>query len=468
MSRQAAIDRVARHFEEGQFLEDLARRVAIRTESQIFEQRREVMDAYVVEMVTTLEAMGYVCKVFANPSESAGPLLVAERHEGDDLPTVLTYGHGDVTHGQKGEWDADRDPWSLTVDGDLVYGRGTADNKGQHSINLAALRCCIEERGTLGFNSKILIETGEECGSPGLRDFARANRDRLAADVLIGSDGPRLRAGYPTLYTGTRGLYAFDVSVDLREGGHHSGNWGGLIASASVILANALATVVDRRGQIRIPEWRPDASSLTDAARSALIDTKVDGGDDGPEVEPDWGEEGLSPAERVFAWNSFEIVAMIAGDPERPQNAIPSSARARCQLRTVVGTDAADIVPALERHFAREGFHQVTVKPSGRGEMKATRLDPGHPLVQWAAASLAETSGKKTDIIPNLGGSLPNDVFTEIIGVPTLWVPHSYASCSQHAPNEHALKSILKEGLCVMTGLFWDVGDGKMPNADGV
>jgi acetylornithine deacetylase/succinyl-diaminopimelate desuccinylase-like protein len=462
MSRQAAIDSAARHFDEGTFLADLARRVAIPTESQVFEQRREAMDAYIVEIRKTLETMGYACEVLPNPSPLAGPFLVAERHEGGGLPTVLTYGHGDVTYGQKGEWDEDRDPWSLTLDGDRVYGRGTADNKGQHSINLAALNCCIGERGALGFNSRILIEMGEECGSPGLRDFARANRDRLAADVLIGSDGPRLRPGNPTLYTGTRGLYAFDVCVELREGGHHSGNWGGLISSASVILVNALATVVDARGQIRVPELRPEAS-LTDSVRAALDGLEVDGGDHGPAIETDWGEEGLTPAERVFAWNSFEIVAMIAGDPERPQNAVPPSARARCQLRTVVGTDSADIVPSLERHFEREGFSQVSVTPAGRGEMRATRLDPGHPLVQWAAASLAETTGKKTNILPNLGGSLPNDVFTEIIGMPTLWVPHSYASCSQHAPNEHALKPILREGLCAMTGLFWDVGDGRMP-----
>jgi len=462
MSRQAAIDRAARHFDEGIFLADLARRVAIPTESQVFEQRREAMDAYLAELHETLEAMSYSCEVLANPSPLAGSFMVAERSEGGDLPTVLTYGHGDVTHGQKGEWDEDRDPWLLTVEGDRIYGRGVADNKGQHSINLAALRCCIEERGALGFNSKILIEMGEECGSPGLRDFARVNRDRLAADVLIASDGPRLRPKHPTLYMGTRGLHTFDVSVDLREGGHHSGNWGGLISSASVILVNALATVIDRRGQIRVPELRPD-TSLTDSVRAALDGLEVDGGEDGPDVETDWGEESLTPAERVFAWNSFEIVAMTAGDPERPQNAVPPRASARCQLRTVVGTDSADIVPALERHFAREGFSQVTVSPAGRGEMRATRLDPGHPLVQWAAASLTETTGKKTDVIPNLGGSLPNDVFTEIIGMPTLWVPHSYASCSQHAPNEHALKPILREGLCVMTGLFWDVGEGEMP-----
>jgi acetylornithine deacetylase/succinyl-diaminopimelate desuccinylase-like protein len=467
MSRQAAIDRAAGHFDDGSFLTDLERRVAIPTESQIFEQRREAMDDYASEIRETLEVMEYVCEILPNPSPLAGPFIVGHRREGDGLPTVLTYGHGDVTHGQEGEWEADRDPWSLTVDGDRVYGRGTVDNKGQHSINLAALRCCIEERGNLGFNSKILIEMGEECGSPGLRDFARTNEARLSADVLIASDGPRLRPTRPTIYMGTRGLYAFDVSVDLREGGHHSGNWGGLISSASVILVNALATVVDRRGQIRVPELRPDAS-LTDSVREALKGLEVDGGDDGPDIEPDWGEENLTPAERVFAWNSFEIVAMIAGDPERPQNAVPAKASARCQLRTVVGTDPADIVPALERLFDREGFDQVSVTPAGRGEMRATRLDPGHLLVQWAASSLEQTTGKKTDVIPNLGGSLPNDVFTEIIGMPTIWVPHSYASCSQHAPNEHGLKSIMREGLCGMTGLFWDVGDGKMPRQRGL
>ena len=61
-------------------------------------------------------------------------------------------------------------------------------------------------------------------------------------------------------------------------------------------------------------------------------------------------------------------------------------------------------------------------------------------------------------VVPNLGGSLPNDVFASVIGVPTIWVPHSYASCSQHAPNEHLLAPIAREGLALMTGLFWDVG----------
>ena len=73
----------------------------------------------------------------------------------------------------------------------------------------------------------------------------------------------------------------------------------------------------------------------------------------------------------------------------------------------------------------------------------------------------AANHGERPTILPNLGGSLPNNVFAETLGLPTIWVPHSYAACSQHAPNEHVLEPILREGLQIMTGLFWDLGDGE-------
>jgi hypothetical protein len=79
--------------------------------------------------------------------------------------------------------------------------------------------------------------------------------------------------------------------------------------------------------------------------------------------------------------------------------------------------------------------------------------------VRWAAESIRRTTGAAPAILPNLGGSLPNDAFAHILGLPTIWVPHSYAACSQHAPNEHGLAPILREGLQIMGGLFWDLGE---------
>src|SRR5205823_8538544 len=129
-------------------------------------------------------------------------------------------------------------------------GRGTADNKAQHSINLAALAVLIAERGRLGFNAKFLLETGEEIGSPGLKELCRKEKQRLAADVLIASDGPRLSAARPTIYLGSRGALNLDLTVELREGAHHSGNWGGLLANPGVILAHAIASIITRDGAV--------------------------------------------------------------------------------------------------------------------------------------------------------------------------------------------------------------------------
>ena len=60
--------------------------------------------------------------------------------------------------------------------------------------------------------------------------------------------------------------------------------------------------------------------------------------------------------------------------------------------------------------------------------------------------------------VSHLGGSIPNDAFSDILGMPTIWVPHSYPSCSQHAPNEHLLGSVAREALQIMAGLFYDLG----------
>jgi acetylornithine deacetylase/succinyl-diaminopimelate desuccinylase-like protein len=452
VNRTQAIAAAERYFDDGRFLADLARRVAIPTESQNPARAAALAEYLEVEMAESLEHMGFTCQVLPNPSGKHGPFLLAERIEDPGLPTVLTYGHGDVIRGQDEQWRAGLAPWTLRREGDRIYGRGTADNKGQHTINLAALETVLKARGgRLGFNLKVLLETGEEVGSPGLNAVCAQNRERLRADVLIASDGPRLQAQRPTLFLGSRGAVNFDLRVDLREGGHHSGNWGGLLVNPGIVLAQALASITDRRGALRIPEWRPP---LPASVKNALRELEVEGAED-------WGEPGLTPAERVYGWCSFEVLAFITGSPERPVNAIPPRAAAHCQLRFVVGIDPEDIVPALERHLRREGFSSVTVTRSKDGFFPATRLDPDHPWVRWAEASIARTAGAKPAILPNLGGSLPNDVFSETLGLPTVWVPHSYASCSQHAPDEHLLASVARDALRLMTGLFWDLGESE-------
>ncbi|HKX37173.1 MAG TPA: M20 family metallopeptidase [Burkholderiales bacterium] len=457
MSRADAIASIERYFDEGRFLADLGRRVAIPTESQNPARASALADYLESEMAESLERVGFTCRILPNPAGKHGPFLVAERIEDPALPTVLTYGHGDVIRVQDEQWMAGLDPWKIEVRGGKIFGRGTADNKGQHTINLAALEAVLRVRGRLGFNLKVLIETGEEVGSPGLNAFCQREKEALRADVFIASDGPRLQPQRPTIFLGSRGAYNFDMQADFRAGGHHSGNWGGLLANPGIVLAHAIASITDARGSIRVPEWRPD--TLTPSVRRALQNLEIQGGEEGPAVDPEWGEPGLTPAERVFGWCSFEVLAFVCGNPDKPVNAIPPRASAHCQLRYVVGIDPDDILPALRRHLDGHGFEKISLSPSREGYFPATRLDPDHPWVRWAEDSIARTAGQRPAVLPNLGGSLPNDVFSDTLGLPTVWIPHSYASCSQHAPNEHLLAAVARDALRLMTGLFWDLGE---------
>jgi acetylornithine deacetylase/succinyl-diaminopimelate desuccinylase-like protein len=461
VTRESAISRATRHYDEGRFIEDLARRVAIRTESQVPESR-PYMDVYLrQEIAPAFERMGFKIEILPNPVEGVGPILLAERIEDPKLPTVLSYGHGDVIRGLAEQWREGLSPWTLKQEGERYYGRGSADNKAQHSINMAALETVIAERGRLGFNAKFMLETGEELSSPGLRAFCEQHRERLKADVFVASDGPRVSAKRSTLYMGSRGAVNLSFTVELREGAHHSGNWGGLLANPGVILAHALASIVSREGKVLVRDLLP--THIPDNIRAVLRDCTPEPEKGEPTIDEWWGEPGLSAAEKVYAWNTFEILAFRTGNPENPVNAIPGKATATCQIRFVVGTAPNTFIPILRRHLDANGYGMVKIEMARKFFMQATRLDPDHPWVKWAAESIRRTTGAKPAILPNLGGSLPNDCFSEVLGLPTLWVPHSYPGCSQHAPNEHVLAPILREGLQVMTGLFWDLGEEGAP-----
>jgi acetylornithine deacetylase/succinyl-diaminopimelate desuccinylase-like protein len=457
-SRDELVAGALRWFDDGHLLAALRPRIARRTESQRAGATGDLFAYLTDEIAPTLVSLGFTWRLVDNPSGGA-PFLFAQRHERDDRPTILTYGHGDVVHGYDVQWRNGLSPWNIVVEGDRWYGRGTADNKGQHTINLAALAQVLGQRGELGFNVKLLMEVGEEIGSPGLRAVCEREREALAADVLIASDGPRLSSTRPTIFLGSRGAFNFDLHVDLRAAAHHSGNWGGLISNAGTVLANAIASIVDGRGRIRVPALRPPPIPQSVVRALASIEPGEPGG---PEIDVDWGEPGMTPAERVFGWNCVEVLAYKTGNPDNPVNAIPRRANAHLQLRFVVGCDVSAFVPALRAHLDTNGFVMVNVVPSRAETMHATRLDPDHPWVTRVALSIERTTGTRPAILPNLGGSLPNDCFADVLGLPTVWIPHSYPGCSQHAPDEHLLASVARQALAIMTGLFADLGSSNL------
>lgn len=458
-TRLGAMNRISRYLQEGVFEEELGARVGIRTESQKPDSAAELHRYLDENLIPAFSAIGFQCTKFDNPIEGGGPILLASRIEDAELETVLGYGHGDVIIGQDDKWSKGCGPWKIKREGDRIYGRGTADNKAQHTINIAALRAVIEERGCLGFNAKFLIEMGEEAGSRGLRELLEQNSALFSADVFIASDGPRMSPDIPTITLGSRGAMNFDLHVTLRDGAHHSGNWGGLIADPAIILSHALASITSSSGQIRIAGWLPPPTPPS--VEHVLEGLVIEAGPGAPEIDPQWGEPGLTPAAKVYGWNSFAVLAMTSGDPSNPVNAIAPAARAHCQLRFFSGTNQNTIVSALREHLDSHGFTQVEiVVDEDAVSFAASRTDPDHPWVEKVASSIEKTINARPAIIPSMGGSICNDLFTDLLGLPAIWIPHSYAACSQHAPDEHILLPVTQSALSVMTGVYWDIGDG--------
>ncbi|AJT65984.1 hypothetical protein T261_4330 [Streptomyces lydicus] len=448
------VQRAEEYVDSGAFFADLSAMVAYPTESTRPHSYLAVK-AYLDEiLVPALTQLGCSVAEYANPDPSGGPFLVGTRVESPELPTLLCYGHADVVDGHAGQWSNGRDPWTLTADGDRWYGRGAADNKGQHLVNLAALRLLLAEQGSLGFNLTFLFETGEEIGSPGLAAFAAAHREELRADVLIASDGPRLDATTPTLFLGARGGVRLLLDVDLRPDAYHSGNWGGLLRNPATTLAGALASLVDGHGRIQVPALRPPG--LLDQVREALTGVAVGGSPGDPVPDEGWGEPGLTPAERLYGWNTLEVLSLGSADIDHPVNAIPGRARAVLQLRYVAGTEVSRVREAIAEHLAAHGYPMVEVTvhrsfPAGR-----TPLDD--PWVDWARTTLEQVTDRPVAVLPNIGGSLPHHVFTDILGLPALWLPHSYPGCLQHAPDEHLLGAIAREGIVLAATLFHALG----------
>lgn len=461
-SREGAIARAQRAFDEGDYLAKLRQLVAVPTESQLPDSLPALTRYCTETMPDLMRGMGFAETVLHNPREDRGPVFVATRIEDPALPTVLVYGHGDVVRGLAPKWSEGLDPWQVTVRGDKWYGRGTVDNKGQHLIAIEALRAVMAERGRLGFNAKVLIETGEEQGSPGLREILRVEQQRLAADVFIGLDGPRQTTFMPEMKLGARGGVAFDLVVKLRDHAHHSGHWGGVLTDPGFVLAHALATIVTPKGRILVEGWTP--KEIPPAVRRAIGNLVFEDIPGLPEADPDWGEPGLTKAEKIFGWTSVIVLAALTGHPDAPTNAVQGEARARLQVRHTADVRGADIVPALRRHLDARGFQGVEVVPVMERDMfGASRTDPEDPWVAMVAESMTRTTGRAPNIVPNSSGSNPSDMFQEELGTPVIWIPNSYAGCNQHGPDEHALAPLLREGMGLMAGLWWDIGEGLAP-----
>jgi acetylornithine deacetylase/succinyl-diaminopimelate desuccinylase-like protein len=366
------------------------------------------------------------------------PVVYADWLHAPGRPTVLIYNHYDVQPVDPlDEWQTP--PFEPTVREGQLYARGAADDKGQLLIHLKALEALLQTEGGLPVNVKILYEGEEEIGSEHLEPFLAAERERLAADLVLISDTAMFERGLPSICYGLRGLAYFQVDLEGPASDLHSGSYGGAVANPAEVLARLIAQLKDDQGRIVVPGFYDEVRPLSDQERAEFARLPFDEARYKRElgVEALWGEAGFSVLERLWARPTLEVCGLWGGfQGAGSKTIIPARASAKLSCRLVPDQDPERVTRLVEQHLRALCPASVRLRftPMAGGRPSITPLD--HPAV--GAAQRALRAGFDAEpVFIRAGGSIPVVAsFESLLGLPTVLMGFGLPDERNHAPNE--------------------------------
>jgi acetylornithine deacetylase/succinyl-diaminopimelate desuccinylase-like protein len=372
-------------------------------------------------------------------SETGGhPIVVAERIEDPNLPTIVIYGHYDVQPGDPLDlWKTS--PFEPIVRDGRMLGRGSADDKGQILIHLAALEALLSTRGKLPVNVKYLFEGEEESSSVNLERWMAANPERCSGDAVIISDSGFFDGNRPALTVGLRGITYMQVDVRNSDVDLHSGSYGGAVINPANALASMIASLHDENRHVTVPGFYDDVVELTPDDRAAFAALPFNEASylAGIDAKATQGEAGFSTVERRGARPTLDVNGIWGGfTGDGSKTIIPAHAHAKISCRLVTAQDPAKIalqVEAALKAAAPRGL-QVEVQNLGNGYPFLTPL--GDPYLSAAASALKETFGADPLYIRE-GGSIPiAALFQRELSLPVVLLGFTPPDDNAHAPNE--------------------------------
>jgi acetylornithine deacetylase/succinyl-diaminopimelate desuccinylase-like protein len=428
---QESIDRVFKHIEHNRavFLErlfDYLRQPSISAYGEGMGETADILLAWMQELGMEARLM-----------PTAGwPMIVGHRSDDPDKPTVLFYGHYDVQPPDPLDaWVSP--PFEPTIREGRIYARGAGDNKGQHFANLLGIETLLACFDWLPCNVIVLLEGEEEVGSPHIEEFIRQNKDLLKADLVISSDGPVDVSGRSRLEFGVRGVASFELRAQGANQDLHSGNWGGVAPNPLWRLVHLLGTMKNEEGLITIDGFYDNVSEPMPLERSAIDALPVDL----EAVKEELGLEQLDVPvdrpfyERLMTWPTFTINGLHGGYAgPGSKTVLPHQAFAKCDMRLVDNQTVAEILDKVEAHVKK---HAPGVDFIRQGGMDPSKTPMDSPFTGPVLRGMTAGQGEDPLLVPAMGGSLPNYVFTRILALPTFVVPYANHDEANHAPNEN-------------------------------
>jgi acetylornithine deacetylase/succinyl-diaminopimelate desuccinylase-like protein len=373
------------------------------------------------------------------------PVVYGEHMVSEDAMTLLIYGHYDVQPPDPLEgWDSE--PFEPTIRDGRIYARGVGDNKGQFMAQLLAFKTYMAAHGNTPINIKFLIEGEEEIGSKNLEPFIRSHKDKLTADLVYTSDGPMLSNGHPYILVGVRGMLYVELNAKGSAFDNHSGNKGNIARNPAWELVHLLGTMKDAAGRILIEGFYEEVKPPTDLEKELLMQLPFNL----EEIRKEIGDDSLGMTkEEYYRKLCFEPTLNISGlvsgyGGEGAKTIIPSTAKLKLDMRLVMDQDPEKIYQLMEAHIRK---HAPDVEMKRVGMMAPSRTSAEHPFIEPLRQAVEKGFGRKAYIQPSMGGSLPDAVWTKILGAPSVVVPYANADEANHSPNENLVIENFYDGI---------------------
>jgi acetylornithine deacetylase/succinyl-diaminopimelate desuccinylase-like protein len=367
--------------------------------------------------------------------------------------TILFYNHYDVQPVEPIElWD--EDPFSGKVAGNFIFGRGSADNKGELISRIKAVEYHLNKSGDVPCNVKFIVEGEEEIGSIHLKKYLSLYKEKFECDGVIWESGFVDRIGRPIISLGQKGILAVELIAKGPCRDAHS-SLAVLIENPAWKLVRVLNSLRDNKGKILIRDWYKETRDFTIEELSFI------------DKEP-FDEEALKKEYSIanFLNNAkgIEVRKAFAGMPtcnisslvsgyvgEGSKTVLPSTATAKLDFRLV-----PDMVPELQFERLRNHLNKYRLENNGDDlEVKfldgepAARTSLNHPFVNTVKDAAIEVYG---DVIINVSsaGTGPMYYFDKLLDVPSVCIGGTDISNRAHSPNEYMrIDSLNKTIKCI-------------------
>jgi acetylornithine deacetylase/succinyl-diaminopimelate desuccinylase-like protein len=384
------------------------------------------------------------------------PVVYAEYTQNPDAPTALIYGHYDVQPVDPLDlWNSP--PFEPEIKDDIIYARGSADDKGQLLIHVKAIEALMKTEGSVPINFKLIFEGEEEIQSVHLDQYLLDNRDRLGCDLAIISDSSMFGPDQPALTYGLRGIAIAEVKVTGPDRDLHSGSYGGAVPNPIHELCKLIDALHDSDYHISVPGFYDDVLPIEDWEKEEFKRLPFDeeAFRKNLDVPGLVGEKGFTTLERKWARPTLEVNGIFGGySGEGTKTVLPSWAGAKITMRLVPDQNPEKICDLLEKYLLEIAPKEVTVEVTHGGGAPPAKVSKENPIMQAAAEALRKGFQQETFFIRE-GGSIPIvNSFKETLGVDTILLGFCQPDCNAHSPNEWFSLNDYKRGIMTSTYLY--------------